>query len=67
MAAPSDTTRRPRGAGSFTQQRQSVDPQSANRPLVTITEDTQQPSITKPAQQPGRPTSINKRRLIGRS
>jgi hypothetical protein len=44
-----------------------VDPQSANRPLVTITEDTQQPSITKPAQQPGRPTSINKRRLIGRS
>jgi hypothetical protein len=41
MAAPSDTTRRPRGAGSFTQQRQSVDPQSANRPLVTITEDTQ--------------------------
>jgi hypothetical protein len=33
-----------------------VDPQSADRPLVTITEDAQQPSITKPAQQPGRPT-----------
>jgi hypothetical protein len=33
-----------------------ADPQSADRPLVTITEDAQQPSITKPAQQPGRPT-----------
>ena len=40
-----------------------VDSQSANRMLVTITEDTQQPSITKPAQKPGRPTSICKRRL----
>jgi DNA-binding transcriptional LysR family regulator len=41
-----------------------VDPQSANRPLVTITEDAQQPSITKPAQQPSRPTSNCVRRLI---
>jgi hypothetical protein len=32
-------------------------------PAVAITEDAQQPSITKPAQQPGRPTSFCKRRL----
>jgi hypothetical protein len=43
-----------------------VDPQSANRPLVTITEDAQQPSITKPAQQPSRPTSNCVRRLSHR-
>jgi hypothetical protein len=67
MAAPSDATRRPRGAGSFTQQRQSRGPAIRQPPARHLTEDTQQPSITKPAQQPGRPTSINKRRLRPRA
>ena len=67
MAAPSDATRRPRGAGSFTQQRQSRGPAIRQPPARHLTEDTQQPSITKPAQQPGRLTSINKRRLRPRA
>lgn len=64
MAAPSDATRRPRRPpGRSPNNANPVDPQSANRRIVTITEDTQQTSITKLAQQPGRPTSICKRRL----
>lgn len=64
MIAPSDATRRPhRPPGRLPNNPNPVDPQSDTRRIVTITEDTQQPSITKPAQQPGRPTSICKRRL----
>ena len=63
MAAPSDATRCPRAPGRSPNNINPVDPQSANRPLVTITEDAQQPSITKPAQQPSRPTSNCVRRL----
>jgi hypothetical protein len=64
MTAPSDATRHPRRPpGRSPNNANPVDPQSDNRPLVTITEDTQQPSITKPAQKPGRPTSFCKRML----
>jgi len=67
MAAPSDATRCPRRhrvVHPTTSIPSIRNPQTAIRPLVTITEDAQQPSITKPAQQPSRPTSNCVRRLI---
>ena len=63
MAAPSDANGARVAPGRSTNDANRLDPQSANSQFVTITEDTQQPSITKLAQQPGRPTSICKRRL----